>query len=281
MAWTGLFWIARLLRLRLLIIGAGFGPLDHPISRLISWAALWCPDAITVRDVPSLLTVRRIAKTDKIWSGFDTVGLSKELITANIPTEPGDRRIIGVSLCSLSEFLQNPESETTYWNNLTDAISLVAQEERLVVRLYGLYTTRSGGGDLDFVEQVKRRLPTNLPVEVCLYPSNINALAHSISQCDAFVAARYHAALVSFLSARPQAVVCYNRKVRDLAEQIQLPRDLIIDIEKPLSAERWGLILRRLLSCGVEAKLSAEQASQSAETSIAAAIRSIGLNFKE
>ena len=85
-------------------------------------------------------------------------------------------------------------------------------------------------------------------IRLAAYDRDIDAIIRETALCRGLIATRFHAAVISWLVGRPTAVVCYNRKVADFAEQVGLPGSWRLSGEHPPDAETCRQILTRLLA---------------------------------
>ena len=85
-------------------------------------------------------------------------------------------------------------------------------------------------------------------VHLAAYDGDIEPIIEETARCRGLIATRFHAAVVSWLVGRPTAVVCYNRKVRDFADQVNLPEAWRFAGDQPLDAGAVQHALSELLS---------------------------------
>lgn len=248
--WLVLFAYARLLGKRVLVIGAGIGPLRTRAAQKLVKAALSLAAFLTVRDRPSREAAEALGLRTGVAEGADLAFLG-------MPTEfRRAQQIIGVSACDLSRFGSTGDP-VSFWRELAKALSSYCRDRKLKVRLFALYADGSAIDDRRTIESLARHLDEAVVLDSHVYADDPADTLSRIAECDAFIATRYHAAVAALIARRPIAVIPYNRKVVDLAAQVAVPPSHIIAPEAQPAETAWHAVFDSLLAsppaqCGSE-----------------------------
>lgn len=270
--------MAKLLRRKVAWLGMGFGPFYHWPTRWLTRLGLAFCDCVTVRDMKSFQEVAAWVPAGKLTQAFDLSALLVSNGNGNIiRTAKGsqDYRMLGISVTSVrNSRTGGPSAGVVFWNRLTSAlIETLRRNPALRTRVMVIR-----GGDRENDWQLSRKLHTAISrahpgrSELVPYHPDPKVTLRSIGECDAFIATRYHAGVLAYLSRRPLLLIAYHRKVRDLAGEIGLPDEACVSIAEggteDLFVERIG---RMLEGDGVfRAQLSVPVAAQRAWLNIRA-----------
>jgi polysaccharide pyruvyl transferase WcaK-like protein len=235
-ALTGFFALARLLGKKVLFVGIGLGPAQTRIVRFLIRCILNLSSGTLVRDSRSVQTARESGYKGAIHSASDLVLLNDAFLNL---VDPNDKaKILGISALSLAPFIGEEES-SRFWNLLTEAvINRLESDPTIQIRLFSFFCGRGGlvdGLDDDTIcGRIAERLREKLknPVSIISFDGQVDPFQQQLSECRWFIAARYHAAVVSTFSNSLVLPIFYNRKVRDFADEMGMPADQGIKIDR-------------------------------------------------
>jgi polysaccharide pyruvyl transferase WcaK-like protein len=242
--WAVVFWVARLKGAKVVIVGAGIGPLRYPISRWISRLALTACGSIGLRDGASAKTLVDLSSTFRYELGFDLAALHSRHLPVAEENKWKGRKALAISACCLAEFLGGQKLNDRYWWALADALTIFSLEQPVRIVFLSLFTGESSESDDAVADLIAARLPHDLPVDRRSYNGCVEELSAEFERSDWFLCTKYHAALAAYLWGCNFAVITYNRKVSDLADEIGLPLDRRARADMPLPVEVWLEVLR-------------------------------------
>lgn len=243
---VGVSFVAKLMGKKVYWLGMGFGPFHRRLTRWVTKLGVWCCDGITVRDKASekeLLVVagRRV----NYLLAFDLAALLVEI--AHLDLVKREDNLIAMSITSIRKALTGGvDVETRYLACLQSAIVRLLKERRLRLRIVVFR-----GGDRESDEKLSYDLYQNLlsegvAVELCPYEGDPLNTLEKVAECKYFVATRYHSAVFGYLAGCRLLLLAYHRKVADLADEIGLHRDAVIQIRAAVSEDALYLSLRSL-----------------------------------
>lgn len=268
--------LAKLLRRKVAWLGMGFGPFYRWPTRWLTRLGLAFCDSVTVRDVRSFHEVAAWVPASKLVHAFDLSALLVSNTDGNgirNTKDSQDYRTLGISATSVQNSKTGgPGADVVFWNRLASAlIETLHRNPDLRVRVMVIR-----GGDREDDWTLSRKLHTAISrvypgrSEMVPYHPNPNVTLRSIGECDAFIATRYHAGVLAYLSGCPLLLIAYHRKVRDLAGEIGLPDEACISIAEDATVNLFvGRINRMLEGDGAfRARLSVPVAAQRAWVNI-------------
>ncbi|MCR9267631.1 MAG: polysaccharide pyruvyl transferase family protein [Alphaproteobacteria bacterium] len=250
-AYALLLGLARLLGKTVRMIGVGIGPLSTRAARAPSRLALRTAASLHVRDTSSAEEVQRLLprSTAPVLVGQDLAFLARDhLNRVGQAVQPENR--LGLSILDMSQFLDDA-SANQFWTGLAEAISdAMDTDPSLQLTLFCYWTAPGRPNDFDPAQAFLDMLAPDCRdrVHLAAYDGDIEPIIEETARCRGIVATRFHAAVVSWLVGRPTAVVCYNRKVRDFADQVNLPEAWRFAGDQPLDADAVRHALKGLLS---------------------------------
>lgn len=250
LVWCGLFALGRLHRCRVLMIGAGIGPVTHPISKGLCRLALSLCHAIGVRDRESLVTARSLVGAKAVIEGFDLSLLMSDSFGGGnrMLRETSFLRIV-VMPCSLQPFTQDRHHAMEFWRSLATALSALSKHREIQITTIALFSGNSVGSDEESCAEIEGRLGQK--GERLVYPADIDQIMDAIRSCDLVVSARYHGLVSAYLAGKRMIGIAYNRKVKDFLTEIGVDSRYCLEISKPISPEAWGaLLMARILDGG-------------------------------
>jgi polysaccharide pyruvyl transferase WcaK-like protein len=275
--WATFFWVARFRGARVVIVGAGVGPLRHGISRSISRVAFSACSSIGVRDQTSADTIKRLSRRSRCELGFDLAALGSQALPTTRENARTSPKVLAISACSLSEFTRDVNINPEYWFALADALAIFHKEQPIRVNFFSLFTGGFSGSDETIADLIAGRLPPDLSMERRSYDGRVEDFWKEFVSCDWFLCARFHAALAAFLCGGNLAVISYNRKVSDLADEIGLTSARRVSAEAPQPISVWLQLLRSFNgSVPASALLDRKQAVARAERAVCRVFEAAG-----
>lgn len=263
----GVSFVAKLIGKKVYWLGMGFGPFYRRLTRWVTKLGVWCCDGITVRDKASekeLLAI--VGRHRNYLLTFDLAALLVEIKDPNLVKRQDN--LIGISITSIQKALTGGVSvERKFLECLQSSIVKLLKEKPLRLRVFVFR-----GGDRESDEKLSYEFYQNLlseGVAVELFPYDNNPLNtfEKVAECKYFIATRYHSAVFGYLAGCKLLFLAYHRKVADLADEIGLSRDAVIEIGAGVSEDSLYLSLKRLTTDSKlhEAKLPVNKAVQLAK----------------
>jgi len=234
--------VFKILNRKVLYFGVGYGPLSGRIVKILTRVSVYCSDYIFVRDHSSFVRLKSlVGNVNKIKIGFDLTSLHKIFLKKNQKA----KNLLGISMTSLE--YSNSKYSDEFWQTyfFPELIHRFSQSD-LEINIFGF---RSGDRESDI--QLSRKLFEELRkkdksrVKYYEYDENIDEFVYPILECRYFIATRYHSAVLSFLANCHILIIPYHQKLGDLAIDIGLDKEAILDLESP---ETFSLKLKRLLN---------------------------------
>ena len=246
--WAGLFWLSRACGAKVVMVGAGVrstGP--QGLCRWISGAALSACNSICVRDQASAALVLTLSNRVPCHVGFDLAGLDAPNFPSTVKP-PATIRSVAICPCSLSEF-RMPNTMTSD----TGLLSPTHWQSCIAIIPFGssslcLFSGCSAVPDSAIARLIADRLPIGVPIEFRVYQGQLDQFFGEFSGDHAFLCSKYHSAVAAYLAKRKFAVIGYNKKVMDFADEIHLDADLRIKTHEPQPSTLWLTVLRKLLA---------------------------------
>ena len=269
--------LAKLLRRKVAWLGMGFGPFYRRPTRWLTRLGLAFCDCVTVRDARSHQEVAAWVPSSKLLHAFDLSALLVGSSNGGVRTgkESQECKTLGISATSVQNSMTGgPEADAVFWSRLTRAL-IGTLNSNLALRIRVMVIR---GGDREDDWHLSRKLHTAISrvhpgrSELVPYNPDPTATLRSVAECDAFIATRYHAGVLAYLSECPLLLIAYHRKVRDLAREVGLSDEACIGIAKDagenLLMERIGRMLEG--DDAFRARLPVSVAAQQAWLSIRA-----------
>ena len=268
-----IFLLARLLRKRVLLLAMGFGPFLRRPTAWMTKLALHLSHHVTVRDTKSYQEVGTWVGAEKLSLAFDLAALAPIAPAARSSVPPAGSMILGVSVTSVSHNdASGSEIDSVFEQRLTAALATVLRQESGVqIRIFVI---RGGHreADTDKSQRLCDALLAVSPTRVHLVPYNPDPSLtfHKISECHAFLAMRFHSAILAYLAGCRLLLCAYHRKVGDLAQDLGLSGEACIDVFDEKSVLALESRLRRLVNDADDyaAQLSIADAVRRAAVSI-------------
>lgn len=218
--------LARLLGKRVIWLSMGFGPFFRSPTRLITRLGLRFCQHVTVREATSAQGIQPWIAPDRMTHAFDLAGLLAALPAPPSRTaHPPPTITLGVSVLSVqSTHTGGPQVDQLFWQRLAAALSWVlAQQPHVRIRIFII---RGGQreDDVALSALLYRTLVETAAARVELIPHcpDPTLTLHKMRECQAFIATRFHAGVLSYLAGCRLAFLVYHRKLADLAQEIGL-----------------------------------------------------------
>jgi polysaccharide pyruvyl transferase WcaK-like protein len=161
----------------------------------------------------------------------------------------GPVQTLGVSVMSLagshSSALANPDFPQLFGEILTHLFSVRPHLNVRVVVVRGGAREDDNSVSEDLVASLAR--VDSSRVSLVPYQEDVHSLVRELGQCDAVAGMRFHSVLLGYLCRRPIVALAYHRKVRDLADEVGLPDEGLIDLTRPVDSRELQSALEGLL----------------------------------
>jgi colanic acid/amylovoran biosynthesis protein len=225
-------------------MSVGAGPLEVPIHQRLVIVALRLADYASVRDASSAELLKRIGLKRAVLVRPD-MGWSWSRLPEAVPEVSGiTPQRIGINVMSLNDpryergmSITEPDWDRfdTYVGKLREVVKQLTAGGHVVV----LFSTETHHDVI-----VRSELMTRMREDGVLglerlelqEDTSVEGLLETIRSCDAIVATRFHAALVSLAWGRPTIALAYHSKTRDLFERLGIDT-LCLDAETFTSEE--------------------------------------------
>jgi polysaccharide pyruvyl transferase WcaK-like protein len=247
---VALTFVARTFRKPVFWIGMGIGPLNRVSARWLTRIGLSLCSGISVRDLASLREVQRLGSHPTLTRAFDLAAqmpaVFEESRNPRTP-ETGGPSTIGVSLTSVAATAYGAaEFDEQLERSLAKCLGeRLRADGRLRIRVFVIR-----GGEREDDATISARFRDRFEpellrrVELVPYLEDPEATFREVTRCDAFIATRYHAAILAYLAGCKLLLLAYHRKLSDLVSEIGLGPAACIALSEPFSDER----LRRSLN---------------------------------
>ncbi|MFC5434941.1 polysaccharide pyruvyl transferase family protein [Rhodanobacter umsongensis] len=261
-------------KLQLAAVGVSIGPIDNAELEDSVADFIGCFDYIAVRDKRSYDLAVEIGDAKKTHHGRDLAGLLP-LIAAVSPNARGlaEQRgsspiRLGVALCNYEVTDSNyaAPAKQDLLSSLTCELVQLAALRPLQVDIFSL-NEHPVHGDYALSSALEQNLlERGVVARVRRYRDRSPlSMVQAIGECDAFISARLHGAIVAYLQGMPFAIVDYHPKCNDFADEIGLPSTLRITADGGDVSAAIGDALSSMLNSGNGPTLSREIYSQQAQ----------------
>ncbi len=245
--------LAKLMGRKVAWLGMGFGPFYRTPTRWITRLGLKFCDRVSVRDAKSLDEIAPWLPPGKLDLTFDLAALLLRSSCGALPPPSKEEfrcRVLGVSATSVLHCKSGGrEVDSVVWRSLADALIRTLDENpglRVKIIIFR-------GGDREDDQAVSQNLYTAISsarpgrVELIPFQPEPAAMLQKISECDAFVATRYHSGVLAYLASCRMLFLAYHRKVQDLAQEIGLPEEACLSVAEAVDEERLAGALRDMV----------------------------------
>ncbi|GAA5075207.1 polysaccharide pyruvyl transferase family protein [Lysobacter panacisoli] len=222
-------------KLQLAAVGVSIGPFADAAGEETAANFVRHFTYLSVRDRRSFELARRMGVEHITHAGRDLAGLLP-LVSADpgwIPSTGSDRSVpcIGLAPCSYTVRDDHPSPSPAQWHDAAiSALSRMSARTPLQVEVFSL-NGHPRHGDAALSRELCERLRSRgVPVRIREYAGGDPLMiVQAIRECDAFISARLHGAIVAYLCGVPFGIVDYHPKCRDFADDIGLPHTLRFD----------------------------------------------------
>lgn len=159
--------------------------------------------------------VFRDLKSYKLFSQLDRIHYAPDLLWSyGLPEVSKNEKIIGISVIDPRH---KEQYKNTYHNYISEHKKMCMKyiQEGYKVRLFSFCKHE---GDLKVAEQIAE---VASQIEIYNYTSDISSYIRKIGECNAFVAARFHAVILAFKFQIPVIPVIYGDKTENLLRDLQ------------------------------------------------------------
>lgn len=234
-----IFLIARCLRKKVWIVGAGIGPLNNKMARLLSSISFYLVNGIIVRDEASYIdAMDLLPNAKKLFKSHDLAFLAEQ---GHSNCSPNDKTFrYGISICDVTDFFDDSHGEP--WTHLAQTINNMPEIfDRLDVELcfISLFNGDSSLSDEIVSKKLVQKLKVNCRIRFVTYTGKIDLFIKEVSNVNFFIATKYHACILAMCIKKPFVAIAYNRKVRDLSAEFSLPMNQIYDLDALCSEMVW------------------------------------------
>lgn len=216
-------------RVQLGAVGVSIGPFADASSQSAAARTARAFSYIAVRDRRSHELAQTMGLGDITHAGCDLAALLPLLVPSAIRRTHDAPRIIGVAPCRYAVRADHPAPSPDAWP-IAFVNSIAAMARPPHVRVFCL-NGHARHGDLDMAAKLHEALQAR-GIASSLYRHAAGAplaTVDAIADCDAFISARLHGAIVAYLRNVPFTIVDYHPKCRDFADDIGLDASLRID----------------------------------------------------
>lgn len=229
---VGVSWLARAWGKRVGWLSVGFGPFSFFLTRWVTALGLMACDVVVVRDKASLNRIRKWVSPDKVRLSFDVAALLGEYILHGKGTREGS--LLGISVTSFHKSRSGgPEKDQQFWKEFAAALSEILREKpSLRVRVF-VFRGGSRESDVNLSIQLYQRLACVDPsrVEFVKYHPDPRETFRMVAECEAFIATRYHSAVLAYVGGCRLLLIPYHAKVKDIAREIKLSRQALLSLD--------------------------------------------------
>lgn len=225
-----------------LALGVGLGPFKNRAAETACKKFLNNCDFIGLRDEESFAIAQSLAPESNSALTFDLAPLllnissalspsyigTKQTLSATYTTEVKHRRGIAVALCPIERLENNFAAETYRLKALARSLSLVHALTGEPIYLFD-FNAHQTLGDSAVHQQLKRLMPSNIPVIYYYYQSNPLLLIEKFRHMRAVIAMRLHAAVFSYLADTPCMSLSYHNKCEGWNKQIGAAKSYCFD----------------------------------------------------
>lgn len=260
-------------KIKLAAVGVSIAPIDNVEAEDTVAEFVGRFDYISVRDKRSYDLAVKMGLAEKTHLGRDLAGLLPLVTAASLDApEVAERRRrggvrLGIALCNYNVTNNNYDApnKQDLLSALTRELARLATLRPLQVDIFSL-NEHPVHGDYALSMVLERRLlKCGVAAQVRRYRGRSPlSMVQAIGECDAFISARLHGAIVAYLQGVPFTIVDYHPKCNDFADDIGLPSALRITAGGDVSAA-VGDALAAMLTPGKGPTLSRELYSRQAQ----------------
>jgi len=234
---------AKLLKKKVCLLGIGISPVSSVLIKWMLKLIFHLADFISVRDKVSLEFLKLLREDRKALLAFDPSALIMPFPYSHPNKETSDITL-GISVLPAFKIYYGAEKIDLF---LVDCIarelnSWAAENPYLKVLLF-VFKGKSKDDDVSLTMQLQKKLYATQRVKFVPYEPNPRKRLQQVSQCDYFIAMRFHSSMFAYLNRIPLLMIDYHPKCRALAEYIGLPKNAIVSPSEILSG-KFGMLLK-------------------------------------
>jgi len=231
---------------RVVQLAIGVGPLTRRDARGIAKLALRLSSTVILRDRQSFELCRALG-IRRVHEARDLAFL--DLRTCNSAAS-GAGSIMGIAPTTLANLAgATADVDDVFWIHMCERISHSVQTGVFAkVRLFAFNVSGGLSDDRSLCQSIEARLRAlGIDVDVVEYDNCPEGMLRLMSECDIFVAFRYHSAIMAGLLGRRIVLVPYHKKVLDLIDQLGIKPADVLDV-KQLSAQALQTEIDRIVA---------------------------------
>lgn len=223
---------SKLLGKKVWLLGMGLGPLQTTYGKFLARAICYMADYISVRDKSSYKFLMEWELPDKASLAFDLSVLIKPFSEIEHPSIKQRKKILGISITPVFElYYGSKEKDLALITEISRHLNKwLKKESQAEVRLFIFH-----GGLRDSDTSITQLLQEKLQPPECIkfipYNPDPRKMLAQVGQCDAFVGMKYHSIVFAYINGIPLLVIEYHPKCRSFAEEIRLPRHVVVSPE--------------------------------------------------
>ncbi|KQZ57032.1 MULTISPECIES: polysaccharide pyruvyl transferase family protein [unclassified Lysobacter] len=253
-------------RAQLAAVGVSIGPFANRAEQATVAEYVRSFAYLAVRDRRSHALALEMGLERIVHDGRDLAGLLAHLVP--VAARRGDRSapVIGVAPCHFHVRPDHPAPAPQAWQDAAiEALAQCASERALAVKVFSL-NGHPRHGDAELALRMQSQLHDRGVVATAqLYAGGDPlAMVDAIADCDAFISARLHGAIVAYLCGVPFTIVDYHPKCRDFADDIGLPSALRLTADEHDYAACARALSTMLNETGIEPVVSPNLYAQQA-----------------
>lgn len=245
-------------RVQLAAVGVSVGPFPDAAAEASVAEFVRRFSYLSVRDRRSYDLAQRMGLSPILHCGRDLAGLLRILHPAREPRParaPGAALRIGLAPCRYTVRDDHPAPTPDQWHAIAvAALAELATRMPLQVIVFSLNGHPLHGDDALSATLAQSLRARGVTAELRHYGGDPLATTRAIGDCDAFVSARLHGAIVAYLCDVPFAIVDYHPKCRDFAADIGLPPSARITVDSHDAATLARSLEDLLLQDGPQAR---------------------------
>ncbi len=237
---------------KVVMLGAGVGPLRRSSTKLLVWILIRFCTVITVRDNPSAEEIRRLGWKKRIPQGFDLSALMLAYErTSSMNNLRGQTPTLGISLTEPTDSVNDGKLSLASFQHIMEGSlkQILVARPNLILRIY-VFSEKEAHRDLEISCHIYNALKEEFHSRIELY--RFNRLVHNtykdISQCDSFIAMRYHSAVFSYLAGCSILLLPYHKKVADFGKEVGLSSNAILEFNARFGPEELTARICSLLA---------------------------------
>lgn len=220
-AYLKLVLTAKLLRKKVIILGAGAGPLQTQRGRFLSKLLVNLADWSVWRDPDSITLLKEIGCRDgKLQLGTDLLLSCPSIRSASDKMRDRGRKHVGVSFFGFHDYVHGDRKQSERYFDEVVNLTIRLSKEGYTVHFFCMQRDFAGKDNL-FASAVKARIPE---VQIVDFFTDPDAFLDKLRGMDFAIGMRYHFLLLCYLMKIPLIGISYNPKVASLLRELELDR---------------------------------------------------------